>query len=74
MKIGVTIYLGDLIKMLKFYVKAQTALQALKDEHGQGMIEYVLLGTLISIVAILTITNVGTNVNTKFNSLASTLS
>jgi Flp pilus assembly pilin Flp len=36
--------------MLNFFVKARTAVQCLKDERGQDMIEYVLLAALIAVV------------------------
>jgi pilus assembly protein Flp/PilA len=59
--------------MLKFYVKAQSALQSLKEEHGQGMIEYTLLAALISIIAVAVITATGTSVNTKFGTVSAAL-
>src|SRR4051794_36996881 len=39
------------------------------DEDGQTMIEYGLIVALISIVAIVTLTSVGTNVKDVFNSV-----
>jgi Flp pilus assembly pilin Flp len=36
---------------------------ALRDEEGQGLIEYVLIAALISVVAIAAIRIVGTNVS-----------
>ena len=44
-----------------------------KDESGATMIEYALLAALISIVAIITITAVGTSVCDKFNTVDSAL-
>ena len=35
----------------------------IREEEGQGMIEYVLIVAFISIIAILAITNVGGKVN-----------
>jgi Flp pilus assembly pilin Flp len=35
---------------------------ALRDEEGQGLIEYVLIAALISVVAIIAITQVGDDV------------
>jgi pilus assembly protein Flp/PilA len=43
------------------------------DEQGQTMIEYGLIVALISIVAILTLTTVGTNIKDVFNSIAGKL-
>jgi pilus assembly protein Flp/PilA len=59
--------------MLKLYVKAQSAMQSLKEEAGQGMIEYTLLAALISIVALVVITATGTHVNTKFGTISAAL-
>ena len=59
--------------MLKLHAKVQTALQQLKDEYGQGMIEYTLLAALISIVAIAVITATGTSVNVKFGTVSGAL-
>jgi pilus assembly protein Flp/PilA len=36
--------------MLNLYTKAQTALESLKNEEGQDMIEYALLAALIGVV------------------------
>jgi pilus assembly protein Flp/PilA len=60
--------------MLKLYVKAQCAMQSLKEEAGQGMIEYTLLAALISIVAIAVLKVTGTSVNTKFGTISAALS
>jgi pilus assembly protein Flp/PilA len=43
------------------------------DEQGQTMIEYGLIVALISIVAILTLTTVGGNIQDVFNSIAGKL-
>jgi pilus assembly protein Flp/PilA len=42
-------------------------------EEGQTMIEYGLIVALISIVAILTLTTVGTNIQDVFDSIAGKL-
>jgi pilus assembly protein Flp/PilA len=44
-----------------------------EDEEGQTMIEYGLIVALISIVAILTLTTVGGNIQDVFNSIAGKL-
>ena len=43
------------------------------DEEGQTMIEYGLIVALISIVAILTLTTVGGNIQSVFSSIAGKL-
>ncbi len=52
-----------LLKMLHYF----------HDEEGATMIEYSLLAALISVVAIVAITAVGSNVNLVFNNVASKL-
>ena len=36
--------------MLKHYIMMRDAIQSMKDETGQDMIEYALLGALIAVV------------------------
>lgn len=43
---------------------------AVSDEDGQGLIEYVLIGALISIVAIAAIMLVGPDIVTQFDKIA----
>jgi pilus assembly protein Flp/PilA len=45
----------------------------LLDDDGASLIEYALIAALISIVAIATLTQVGTNVNTTFQSIRDAL-
>lgn len=40
-----------------------------QEEEGQGMVEYGLIIALISVVAILALTGIGDNLNTKFNAV-----
>ena len=42
-----------------------------RDDQGQDLIEYVLLGSFIAIAAILGVTALGTNLNTWYSSLGS---
>jgi len=44
-----------------------------RDEEGQDLIEYALLVALISLVAVVAITNAGTAVNSIFTSIAGKL-
>jgi pilus assembly protein Flp/PilA len=46
---------------------------ALRDDEGQGLIEYVLIAALISVVAIVTIRLVGTNVGLKWTAVSDAL-
>jgi len=45
-----------------------------KSERGANMVEYVLILTLIALVVILVVTNLGSRVSTRFSSASSALS
>ena len=45
----------------------------MRNEEGQGLVEYALIIVLISIVCILMLTNVGTGVNSVFSNIAGVL-
>ena len=45
----------------------------LRDESGATAIEYGLIAALISVVIITVLTTVGSNLNTKFGSVATSL-
>jgi pilus assembly protein Flp/PilA len=45
----------------------------LKDESGATAIEYGLIVALIAVVIIAAVTTIGTNLNTKFNTVANKL-
>ena len=49
-------------------------LQLLRDDDGQDLIEYALLAALIALAAITAMTALGGAINSKFNSVSSTLS
>ena len=51
----------------------KTILRLLKDDAGTTAIEYGLIAALISVVAIAAMTNVGTNLQTIFNTVANNL-
>jgi len=59
--------------MSTLYVKAQTLLQAMKDERGQDLIEYPLLAALISVACISAMTPVATAIKKEFNSVVSAM-
>jgi pilus assembly protein Flp/PilA len=44
-----------------------------RDEKGQGLVEYALILFLVSIVVIVALGLIGTNVNTIFSSIANAL-
>jgi pilus assembly protein Flp/PilA len=45
-----------------------------RNDEGQDLIEYVLIGTLVSIAVVLGATALGTNLNTWYNNMASWVS
>lgn len=51
----------------------QAAKRFVRDEEGVTAIEYGLIAALIAVAIILAITNVGTNLSTLFNSIATEL-
>lgn len=51
-----------------------TFLRLVRDEQGQDLIEYALLATFVSLVAIAGATLLGTNLNTWYNSVATRVS
>ena len=56
---------------LAIYVKLQSLMAR---EEGQDLVEYALLVALISLVAIATITKLGTTVNSVFSAINASLS
>ena len=48
----------------------QLLVRFVREDKGQDLIEYALLAGLIALVSIVAITLVGTNINTKMNSIA----
>jgi pilus assembly protein Flp/PilA len=49
-------------------------LRLVRNDEGQDLIEYVLIGTLVSIAVVLGATALGTNLNTWYNNMASWVS
>ena len=45
----------------------------LRDEEGQGLVEYALILVLVSIVAITALTAIGTNISNIFQDIANHL-
>jgi pilus assembly protein Flp/PilA len=48
-------------------------LSVFKQKEGQGMVEYALIVGLISVVAIIALTAIGTNVKSIFNEIKTRL-
>jgi pilus assembly protein Flp/PilA len=58
--------------MNELALRLRTSLQA-HHQNGQAMVEYALLLVLVSVVAIVILTLVGTEVNTLYNNVATRL-
>jgi len=56
--------------LTKFFVKMQNKMQ---EEEGQGLVEYALIIVLVSVVCVIALTAVGTNVNAVFLSIGASL-
>ena len=41
-----------------------------RNDEGQDLIEYVLIGTLVSVAVVLGATQLGSNLNTWYNNMA----
>lgn len=44
-----------------------------KEEEGQGLVEYALILALIAVVVVVTVKQIGTNANTKFETIKNNL-
>jgi Flp pilus assembly pilin Flp len=60
--------------MNKLMLKLYLTLQALREEHGQDMIEYILVGGVVALGAIAGMQTFATNINTAFTTLGAKLS
>jgi len=49
-------------------------LRLVRNDEGQDLIEYVLIGTLVSIAVVLGATALGTNLNGWYNNMATWVS
>lgn len=60
--------------LLPLLVRIQGAFADARDrEEGQALVEYALILALVSVVAILALTNIGTEVVSKLTSVAGAL-
>jgi pilus assembly protein Flp/PilA len=55
------------------FAKLQHAVQRLRDERGQGMVEYALILVLIAVVVIVILSVVGNQVNNVFSNVSNGL-
>ena len=60
-------------KMLKLFVKAQSAIQAMKDESGQDLIEYSLIAALIAVACVTAMGTLAGKIQGVFASVGSDL-
>ena len=60
---------GCPIWILELYIKMQTLANALLDERGQDLIEYVLVASLISLAAVIGVKGVATKIGTAFTNI-----
>jgi len=50
-------------------IRFQKLLRRMKKQSGQSLVEYALILALISVVAILVLRGIGSNVNTKLSNV-----
>ena len=59
--------------MLKLFVKAQHIIESMKDESGQDLVEYALLGALIAVVCAAALPGLATAIKTQFTAITNAL-
>jgi len=50
------------------------AVRLVRNDEGQDLIEYVLIGTLVSVAVVAGASQLGTNLNTWYNNMATWVS
>jgi pilus assembly protein Flp/PilA len=60
-------------EMNKLMTKLYLTFQALREEHGQDLIEYVLIGGIVALGAVAGMSTFATDVNTAFSNLGAKL-
>jgi pilus assembly protein Flp/PilA len=60
--------------MLYYYLYVQNMLKNLKQEEGQGLVEYALIIALVSVAAMAALGVLGTTVTAVFTNINGTLS
>ncbi len=61
-------------EMNKLMTKLYLTFQALREEHGQDLIEYVLIGGIVALGAVAGMSSFATQINTAFNSIGTKMS
>ena len=59
--------------MLKLFVKVQHLIQSMKDESGQDLVEYSLLGALIAVACVAVMGTVATSIKDEFGIITASL-
>ncbi len=59
--------------LLKLYVKAQALCEAVKNEEGQDLIEYALLGCVVAAAIVAIAGPLQTSISTAFSKLTSSI-
>jgi pilus assembly protein Flp/PilA len=59
--------------MYKLTLRLYLILRALRAEHGQDLIEYVLIGGVVALGAVAGMSSFAQNVNAAFSNLGTTL-
>jgi pilus assembly protein Flp/PilA len=59
--------------LTELYIKAMSSLNQLKSRKGQTLVEYALILALVSIVVIVILTLLGSQIQTIFSQITSTL-
>lgn len=59
--------------MKKMMLKLYLVLQALREEHGQDLIEYVLIGGIVAVGAVAGMGTLAQDLNAAFGSLGNQL-
>ena len=60
--------------MKELMIKLYVTLHALRDERGQDLIEYVLIGGVVAVGAIAGMGNLAANLNAAFGAIAGKVS
>ena len=59
--------------MLKLFVKVQDIMQSMKDESGQDLVEYAILGALIAVTCAAALPAFATAITKQFTAIAAAL-
>jgi len=60
--------------MNKRFIQLHVLIQALREEAGQDLIEYVLIGGVVAVGAVAGMSSLAGNLNSAFNGLAGMVS